>query len=569
MRNQARWFVRSIFSPAALSNRALLIWAPLPILTLLFLTPAGTSLADLSTWFVAIGVQVLFSLIVIAGRAFTQKLVLRNPRAVVITVIVLAGAVRGVMVMQASTMITGVDVTTINLILRAGNSALIALLALGLIGVTLQFTRDYRGEYERLRERAMRLQREAVASTPHLSDGTIASWVDIKRSLKFTADSARSALSGALVSGQSLRDVADVIADALAREVRPMSHGLWSGASDAPPRLRVVHVAWDALRPWSPPLATITVLVGVVTWVSAVNRAGLWQGGLYAVIVTLVVAVLVAVSGLAGRRFPDTRAIGIATIAVTPFVVIAVAVFVSEGILGTDPDYLGALVLGIALSIYVGGAVFLRRVTAERQALLDAMQARIDAEAMDVLARRTDADTWGKSLGTFVHHSVQSELTALRMHLMEAADSQDEVQRAVTRTDALTRFDRLLALQPPWVRQRSGRTVIAEVANSWAGIADVDVTATETGTEDQWLVVGHVVEEGVANAVRSGGARHVQVEISKDSDDSLVVVIEDDGHGVPDPVNPGLGTWWLDQVAPNAWERSNTVTGTRLHVRVS
>ena len=569
MKNQARWFVRSIFSPAALSNRALLIWAPLPILTAIFLMPFGISASDPSTWFVAIGVQVLFSLIVIVGRLLTQKLVLRSPRAVVITVIVLAGAVRGAVFMQASAMIAGVDIATIDFILRAINSSLVALLALSLIGVTLQFTRDYRGEYERLRDRAMRLQREAVAPNPSLSGATIASWVGIQRSLQFTAESAKGALSGAIASAQSLRAVADVIADALAREVRPMSHGLWSGTSDAPPRLRAGLVAWDALRPWSPPIAIITVLVAVVTWVSAINRAGLAPGGIYAAIVTLVVAALVAVSGAAGIRFPNTRVIGLLTLALTPIVVIAVAVIVSEGILGTPPDYIGALVLGIFLSVYIGGAVFLRRVTAERQALLDALQARIDAQAIEVLASRTDADTWGKSLGTFVHHSVQSELTALRMHLMEAADSQDEAQRAMTRTDALTRFDRLLALQPPWVQQRTGRTVITEVANAWAGIADVAVVATDAGTEDQWVIVGHVVEEGVANAVRSGGARHVLIDVSHDIDDALVITIEDDGRGVTDPINPGLGTWWLDQVAPNAWERSNTSTGTRLHVRVS
>lgn len=568
MKDQARWFIRSLFSPAALSNRALVIWAPFPILAAILLMPFGVSAARPATWAAAVGVQVLFSLIVIAGRLVTHNLVQRRPRSVVISVIVIAGAVRGAVLMQASAILAGVDIAAIELALRAINSALIALIALGLIGVILQFNGDYQGQYEELRDRALRLQREAVAPAQTLSDATIASWVGVQRSLQSTASAARLELADVGVAAQSLRAVADVIADVLTKQVRPISHGLWSGTSDVPPRLRAHLVAWDALRPWKPPLATITVLVAVVTFISSVNRAGLVAGGLYALFVTLAVTAIIAGSIAVGHRFPQTRAVGVVTLVLIPIVVIAVAVAVSEGILGTQPDIAGATILGLSLTLGIAGTVFLRRVSAEREALLIALQARIDAQALDVLTRRAESDSWGKSLGTFVHHSVQSELTALRMQLMEAAVIDDDTQRAATRTDALARFDRLLALQPPWIQQRPGRTVVADVAQAWAGIAEVTVTATDAGTEDQWVLAGHVVEEGVANAVRAGGARQVRVDISSDIDDALVITIEDDGRGISDPINPGLGTWWLDQIAPNAWERRSSSLGTSLIVRV-
>ena len=568
MKEQARWFIRSVFSPAALSNRALVIWAPFPILAAILLMPFGVSAGRPATWAAAIGVQVLFSLIVMAGRSVTRNLVQRHPRPVVIAVIVIAGAVRGAVLMQASAILGGVDVAPIELALRGINSAIIALLALGLIGVMLQFTRDYQGQYEELRDRAIRLQREAVAPAQTLSDATIASWVGVQRSLQTTASTARQELADVGVSARSLRAVADVIADVLTKQVRPISHGLWSGSSDAPPRLRAHLVAWDALRPWKPPLATITALVAAVTFISSVNRAGLAAGGLYALFVTVVVVAIIAASIAAGRRLPRSRAVGVVTLILIPIAVVAVAIAVSEGILGTPPDVTGSVILGVSLTLGVGGTVFLRRVTAEREALLIALQARIDAQAVDVLSKRAESDSWGKSLGTFVHHSVQSELTALRMQLMEAAVIDDHSQRAATRTDALARFDRLLALQPPWVEQRAGRTVVAEVAQAWAGIAEVTVTATDAGTEDQWAIAGHVVEEGVANAVRAGGARQVRVDIAPDIDDALVITIQDDGSGISDPINPGLGTWWLDQIAPNAWERRSSPSGTSLIVRV-
>ena len=569
MTNQAHWFLRSVFTYAALSNIALLVWAPFPIVSTIALMPNGISASDTRGWRLVVGVQVLFTAIIVLGRWVTQNRATTHPRVVVITVIITAGAVRGGALLLGSALIAGTSAAPIDLALRAANSAVIALFALGLIGVAVQFTRDYRHDYEELRDRALRLQREVHAPTQSLSDATIASWVGVRNSLQSAAQSARSALVGTDVSPRSLNAAADVIAEALATQVRPISHGLWAATSDAPPRLRAHLVAWDALRPWRPPVATIAVLTIMVTAISAINRVGLMPGLIAAAFITIAVVLMLAATSVIGRRFPSSRFIGVAVLVLTLPFVATIAVLVSNEALGTPPDLAGSIVLGLAITVGIGGTIFMRRVTAEREILLEALQVRIDAQALDVLARRADGDAWEKSLGTFVHHSVQSELTALRMQLIEAATTGDDAQRTATRNDALARFDRLLTLQPPWVHQRSGREVIAEVARAWAGIATVDVTTTHSGTEDQWAVVGQLVEEGVANAVRAGGARHVRVDITSDDDASLRVTLEDDGKGIADPLNPGLGTWWLDQVAPDAWERRRLPTGTLLTVLVS
>lgn len=568
MRNQAHWFVRSVFTTAALSNIALLIWAPFPIITAIVLMPYEIPASDPRVWLLAVGVQVLFSGIVVIGRKATMRRVTGNPRAVVVTVIGLAGAVRGATLLLGSAAIGGVGAAPLEVMLRAINSAVVALLALGLIGVAVQFTRDYRHDYEELRDRAMLLQREVVAPTQSLSDATIASWIGVQTSLQSTAQAARDELSGSDISPRSLNAAADVISDALTRHVRPISHGLWAGASDAPPHLRAHLVAWDALRPWRPPVMTIAVLTGFVTAISAVNRVGVIPGLSAAALITAGVITVLAVSVIVGRRLPASRLVGISTVVLLPPLIVIGAVMISQEILGTTPDVAGSIVLAFSITVGIGGTVFLRRVTAEREALLAALQARIDAQALDVLTKRAESDRWARPLGTFVHHSVQSELTALRMQLIEAAANDNDAQRDAARIDALARFDRLLALQPPWVHRRSGREVASEVAHAWAGIANVDVTMTDAGTDDQWAIIGQLVEESVANAVRAGGARQVRVEVSQTDDASLLVTIQDDGSGVADPINPGLGTWWLEQIAPNAWERRSSPSGTQLTVRV-
>ena len=568
MKGQARWFMRSVFTTAALSNTALLIWAPFPILSTVIVLPFGLTGSDPRSWLIVVAAQVLFSALVIAGRWIAAPLGRNHPRTVVVIVIVIAGAVRGAGVLLAAAAVTATDPTSAELGMRALTSAVIAVPALGLAGVIVQFNRDYRHDFEQLRNRAMRLEQEVTSPTQSLSDATIASWVGVRRSLQSTALAARRTLADDDISPQSLNSAADVIAEALTQQVRPISHGLWSGPSDEPPRLRARLVAWDALRPWQPPIATIIVLFAVTTAIGAINRAGFTTGIIFATYTTAVMALALLVSAAFGRRYPAQRIVGIVTLVAVPIVIVASTIIIGQGIVGAEPDIAGRIIVSASSCIVIGGGVFLRRVTIERDALLDALQARIEAQAVDVLAKRAEADTWSRSLGTFVHHSVQSELTALRMQLMEAAVIDDETQRAATRADALARFDRLLALQPPWVQQRPGRTVVADVAQAWAGIAEITVTATDTGTDDQWAIAGHVVEEGVANAVRAGGARQVRVDIAAGREDSLVITIEDDGRGISDSINPGLGTWWLDQIAPGAWQRQSAPTGTQLVVRI-
>ena len=78
--------------------------------------------------------------------------------------------------------------------------------------------------------------------------------------------------------------------------------------------------------------------------------------------------------------------------------------------------------------------------------------------------------------------------------------------------------------------------------------------------------VGRVVEEGLGNAVRHGGATSVAVHVRR-SDGEVVVEVEDDGRG-PTGGPPGLGSSLLDSVS-RTWELHALPTGARLTVRIA
>lgn len=566
MNKSQRWLVGTLVSTAALSNAALIWWAPVAIISTAATMPYRISASDPSTWAIAAGVQVLFSAVIILGRFVITRLPGRHRSATVIVAIMAAGAVRGFTLVVAASLVAGRQAMASELLLRAINSFVLALLGLGVLGVIIQFTREYRREYLVLSDRARRLHREISVSAPTISDATIAGWVGVQRSLRSTTDSARVHLGPDDASAESLRAAAQVIGDALTEQVRPISQGLWVGSSDEPPRLRGTSVAWAALRPWHPPAIAI-VIFAVLVGLGAINRAGVIDGGIFALYSTITFAGIFALSTTLGARYPHSRLVGGTTLLLTPVLIIAVSVAIGQGILRTQADIAGALITGIAASVVLSGTVFVRRIVIEREVLLDELQARIDAQGIALLAQRAEQDPWRESLGTFVHHSVQSELTALRMQLIEAASTQDPLQRTAARADVLQRFDRLVTLQPPWTRQLNGRTMVNDVAEAWSGIANVTVDMTDAGTQAQWETAGLVVEEGVANAVRAGRATNVHVRVGDDAG-VLVVEVEDDGHGLAESNRPGGGTWWLDRIAPGNWDRSSTSAGTHLTVRI-
>ena len=72
-----------------------------------------------------------------------------------------------------------------------------------------------------------------------------------------------------------------------------------------------------------------------------------------------------------------------------------------------------------------------------------------------------------------------------------------------------------------------------------------------------------VVREGVGNAVRHGGAEHIDVSVTCDGDGLLQVHVADDGTRREGAGEPGLGSRMLDEVAFR-WDREMGPQGTVL-----
>jgi two-component system sensor histidine kinase UhpB len=104
--------------------------------------------------------------------------------------------------------------------------------------------------------------------------------------------------------------------------------------------------------------------------------------------------------------------------------------------------------------------------------------------------------------------------------------------------------DILKQLRPEGLAQTGLKTAIANLATFWqrhhGGIAiRLDVRAEDFGAETD-AVIYRLVQEGLTNAARHGGARNVLIRVTRERD-AIRVAVEDDGTGLSGHHGNGMG----------------------------
>lgn len=203
--------------------------------------------------------------------------------------------------------------------------------------------------------------------------------------------------------------------------------------------------------------------------------------------------------------------------------------------------------------------------------------ARADASARE-LSLAVDGAEWAASrlrqlawsererLGRVIHGEAQARIvaTALQIQLGESNDVEDRV--ASLETD----IHRALVAEED---EADWRRVWHRVLRVWEYSVDVhqqlDPVAEQRLDDD--AVAAHavvsVMREGVTNAVRHGGARRLDLELSLADDDVLRLVIADDGTGGRPDGPPGMGSRTMD-AACLEWNLSTHSIGHTLIARI-
>lgn len=558
-------------SPLALSNPAILLATLIGGFGTLVLVPGTSGLGQLSwQWVcVAIASQVAFALVLIVTRSL-----LPNPGPfVVFMALAVGGVIRGLVIALGAGAINIVTMTPASVAGRCVNSAVISVIGVALIGATLTWRAEYRSQYRLLRDRAV-LIGNAARDGEVIDPDVLDAWTSMKGDLDSTLRSASERLAAG-ATRRDLVDAADLLASAIDVRLRPASRALWQETipEEQPIRLRSLFV--ETIGRWRPPVLVITGFLAIVVGIGSIVRSGLVYGGAYTLRYILVVALVLVLSTAISRAQPRTSTVvAVITLLALPPIVMLCDHFIGDELLGLPEDPTGQIIVALqtpVTTVFIAMAV---QAVRDRQQVLASLQARIDIEAAELRHREGRSQRDSQRLSLFVHHSVQSELAAMAMQVREAGSTGDPATMEDVRVSVLERIrqlEQLDAHSPPWLAAQGGRERIDQVVDAWTGILDISVELPSEAlfNGDQWHLAAQIIEEGLANSARHGGAAHVTITGHRD-EGALALRITDDGtydmHTVPSM--PGIGTQWLDRVAPGDWQLEHTEQGTELSVRI-
>lgn len=353
--------------------------------------------------------------------------------------------------------------------------------------------------------------------------------------------------------------VAAEIHEAALERIRPMSHRLWAqGSSHNPPSLRIRVVLNRALSIWQTPVMVAAGSAALVTGFGAMVSRDLPVGLFTAGIVAIVAAILLRIrQWIQNQSQPHVIASAISLLAIAPatFVVLEIA----GRAIGLPADIPGTVVVSsasLALCFTVTALVGIRQ---HRSALLAEMDHLLRMGFWQTEINRAVESRHAYEAATFLHHKVQSQLLAVALQLELAAQSNNHTQLVETINKARSILG---GSSGKVVQNQDSYDSLTHIPKEWDGICSVNIQTPKKDDlpRNTWSLVDVMVRELVANAVRAGQARRVEVKVLKYSPLGIEVRVDDNGIGQLH-AKPGLGTTWLHAVSGNVRVSESTLGG--------
>lgn len=359
----------------------------------------------------------------------------------------------------------------------------------------------------------------------------------------------------------ALMRTADAIRTEIEMNLRPLSHRLWFGSFDEYPHVRLPVLVKDSIATFHMPVRVIGAAWLIGGSIGGPMLFGVTRGILSTLVSAAVLVALLLIFATLARRRPNV-ALGVVYLLVAGTVPL-VSADVALRFLGFDSDFTWdnglVLLLPLALISMMIMGLTISMANADRSVVLLVAKGYA-ASSADGLVNALEAST-------YLHNTVQAELTGVAMRLRAAAASDDpQLSRAAVdyAQEVMTR-----SLTQGFVDQRADpRQHIDRVAKAWQGICDVEISvAPEIADDPRGGVAIQAVEELIANAVRHSEATHITAALTHGPE----------GIAVTCRINrqwqagkqAGLGTRWLTTLAPRGIEMTQTDDGTSLRLTIA
>lgn len=348
------------------------------------------------------------------------------------------------------------------------------------------------------------------------------------------------------------QEISKILLDSAENFVRPLSHDLMKGSRKKFPSPSLGHIFLLAFRSPIFPVLPILVLINISS-VTVLIRLGFSFSEIFitCVVQSGIISILISVLG---RFVPPRQRTILLTLVVLPLNVFAGNLFAqifNSNLLNlmTPTRFIMSYIWEFSIFVIIS---FVYRVYKNESEVRSFVLQLIDFNRVDQALARDETLRVQYDIARYLHGNLQSRMMALGLTLkMNQQQDESSMVAAMTIADSLMNSPFAEYLD---VEARTLKEEVDFAAGKWEGLLVVRSTIADLDSQLSSLqkrAIGATLEEALANALRHGFAKKVEIIIYQ-SDTGIVIDVLDDGVG-PRLDKPGLGSRLYDSIAAKGW----------------
>lgn len=362
--------------------------------------------------------------------------------------------------------------------------------------------------------------------------------------------------------------VADDLRRTAHTSIRSISAALWTATEDAYARPTLMRTLLGIMRTQPLRPAAVALLYILAGTADQVVRHGILVGLVVVLVGAVGIWVILGSGNALMRRYPQHhQTVFLASMAAL-IVGGAAASSIQSSLTGAplEPvDLVVALMASVVMVLATSSFGAFQRADLVQ---LRALAAEVDAERIASVARSRELARIAREASRVLHGQIHTRLVACAAMIDRASASGDDLRLTTAVDEARRILDE--PLRHPEAPD-SLRKAVEHHSSRWQEIVTVEqhIDPLVAGIGGRVAAeVSLVIEEGIANAYRHGGATSIQILISQ-AGPSVTVVIIDDGSGPGTDPQLGTGTAMLRQLSGGRmWLSRDARGGARLEVHL-
>jgi hypothetical protein len=552
----------------ALSQSAFLIFVPLGVLGVAIIIPVeDITIVERFHWFL-IGViaQAVMAIMIFIFNKVYQKFFKGSKFSFLYIFFALftSGAVRGIAIGQAAHLFDLAD--PITPLIRAINSGITVVIWMGIIGLMLEAQASYVREYQDLYQRFLMLKSGRLPDGRALNSGRLSEVAEQVAQMTSPVRSKLAKLSEGSFTDAQVREAVEDLQQVVKEQIRPLSHRLWFDRTSHLLRFKISNLLLDAFKTDEIPILFCTALITFSIFVGTTMNMGIDISLIIsAIFASSIYLLLILENFLLKIKILEPKFIH----PIFLILVTIIPIILSH----TYFNFSNIASWGLYSYVGVAGSTFftailttmLAQSLVDRAKIIDILTAQITSgyveEHLNAIARMAE----DSEIASYLHSSLQSELTAVALKLDQASRSgnRDEVKSIIQYAKIVIERDLTVNF---YAGEHSPLERIHALLDAWRGIAEIKINLRGIELCDTQVVtdISQIIEEAVSDSVRFGKANVISINGSV-STDHYYFIVNDNGMS-KDQGGSGLGTILLDEIAPNLWRREYALGGTNLEV---